>query len=75
MLVKLLNIVVFAENYKALVNWYKDVLNLEELTKEEGVYNYTELGFDKKVIVGIAPVNEIEHTPRHPRNNSLVMQL
>lgn len=72
---KLMNVVVFAEKYKELIKWYEEALGLEVITKEEGVYNYTELGYNMQPIIGITPSKEIEHSPVNPRNNSLVMQL
>jgi len=70
-----MNVVVFANDYEELVNWYKDAFGLEVITKEEGTYTYTELGSDSQVIVGITPASEVEHTASSPRNNSVVMQV
>ena len=72
---KLLNIVILAENYQELVGWYKNVLSLDTLLEEKGEYHYTELGFEKKVILGITPASEVKHTPAVPRNNSSLLQI
>lgn len=73
--IKLLNIVLFAENYQELVKWYQDALGFELVLKEEGEYHYTELGFNKKSIIGLTPAIEVEHTPNKIRNNSAVLQI
>lgn len=73
--VKLWNIVVFAENYKELIQWYLDVFSLEILVQKTGDYNYTELGSENKVLIGITPGSEVSHQPNNPRNNACVMQL
>lgn len=75
MSLKLLNVVVFAENFNELVQWYKEALNLEVIYEEQGEYRYTELGYDKEVVVGITPAEEMEHFPTKPRNNTTIMQL
>jgi len=72
---KLLNVVLFAENYQALIDWYKDVLALEVIQEESGEYSYAELGIDKQLILGITPAKEVNHVASSPRNNSSVMQL
>lgn len=72
---KLLNIVVFAEDFGQLVQWYMDALNLEIIYEERGEYSYTELGYDQQIVVGITPAKEMEHVPTKPRNNSAIMQL
>ncbi|NNC95694.1 MAG: hypothetical protein HKN92_09040 [Chitinophagales bacterium] len=75
MRLKLLNIVVFAENYEELLKWYQDTFKLEILLKEDGEYHYTELGNENQVIVGITPAKEINHQPENPRNNSTILQV
>ena len=75
MKVKLLNVIVFAEKYEELIEWYKNALSLTVLFQETGEYHYTELGFDNQVIVGITPASEIKHSPINPRNNSSIMQV
>ncbi len=69
------NIVILAENYPALVEWYKKVFHLDVLLEEASSYHYTELGQDKKVIVGLTPAKEVEHTPTPKRNNSALLQV
>gem|GEM_PF-1299849 len=75
MSIKLLNVVHLAEDFESLLQWYKDALDLEVIYEEKGEYHYTELGYDKKVIVGIAIAKEMEHVPTNPRNNTSIMQL
>lgn len=72
---KLLNVVICAEQYEALVDWYKEALDLEVILVESGEYHYTELGKDGKVIVGLTPAKEVEIQVSNPRNNASIMQI
>ena len=73
--IKLLNVVMLAEKYQELVDWYQDALGFEIVLKEKGEYHYTELGFNKKSIIGLTPAKEVEHSPTKTRNNSAVLQI
>jgi len=75
MKVKFHNVIVFAENYESLINWYQKALGLTITMQNIGDYNYTELGFDSEIIVGITPATEMEHTPSAKRNNSTILQI
>ncbi len=73
--IKLLNVILFAENYEDLVNWYQTALNLEVVHQETNPYHYTELGLNGKGLIGITPAKEIQHKLSKPKNNACVMQL
>lgn len=66
--------VIFAEDFDALVNWYKTVLGfaIKRLTKED--YHYCLLENDAGIRLGIAHAQEMGITPSERHNNSIVLQ-
>ena len=67
--------VIMAEDYKALVNWYQEVLGLEVKLRKDQDYHYTDLAHNGKLIVGLCPASEMGHLPTTPRNNSLALHI
>ncbi|MCP4231639.1 MAG: hypothetical protein GY771_16025 [bacterium] len=72
---KLINAVVLAEDYRAIVDWYAAVFDLEILSEVDKGYRYTELGADGEMVVGLADTEEMGVKPTIPRNNSVVVQV
>jgi predicted enzyme related to lactoylglutathione lyase len=72
---KLLNAVVLAENYEAIVEWYRNVFELEIISEINEDYRYTELGAAGKLVVGIALAEEMKLKPTSPRNNAVIVQV
>lgn len=75
MKLKLLNVVLLAEDYPKLVNWYIKALGLEIQEEWTENYHYAELSYDKQLVVGITPAKEVDMNPPKPRNNAAIMQL
>ena len=76
MKIKLLNVVVLAEDFHKQVGFYKNAFNLEIGLEESEEYHYCELNSGKQVVVGIAVASEMNHNnPAIPRNNTTLMQL
>ncbi len=72
---RLINAVVLAEDYKALVEWYVSVFELEIMEETREGYRYTELGAAGKLVIGIADTVEMGVKPTVPRNNSVIVQV
>lgn len=72
---KLLNVVLLADNYQKLVDWYINTLGLELQDEWTEDYHYAELSYNKQLIVGITPATEMKHKLTHPRNNAAIIQL
>ena len=72
---KLIDAVVLAENYKAIIEWYVSVFGLEVVEETEEGYRYTELGAAGELVVGIAVADEMNLKPTIPRNNSVILQV
>ena len=72
---RLINIVILAEDYDTLVDWYIRTLDLEVKLKVDKDYHYTDLAWDGQLVVGICPATGMKHTPTIPRNNSTVLQI
>ena len=69
------NVVVLAEDYARLRDWYIATLGLELLQEWSDSYHYAELARDGRVLVGIADTSEMGVQPVRPRRNSVLMQL
>ena len=75
MKLRLLNVVILAENYRKLVEWHINALGLELQQEWTEDYHYSELAYDNHLVVGITPATELKHQPTHPRNNATIIQL
>lgn len=71
----MINSVILAENYTALVDWYKDVLELDIKFQDNKEYHYTDLAQNRKLIVGIGKAEKMGHKPNIPKNNSVILQI
>ncbi|MHA7832691.1 MAG: VOC family protein [Flagellimonas sp.] len=70
----LINAVILANDYKAMIAWYMDVFDLKILYKEEKPLRYIELGFDQEIMLGLVPKEEHREKSIHARNNSILLQ-
>ena len=75
MKLKLLNVVILAENYQKLMDWYINALGLELQQEWTEDYHYAELAYDGHLVVGITPAKEMGMKPPQPRNNATMIQL
>jgi predicted enzyme related to lactoylglutathione lyase len=66
--------VVFAEDFHALVDWYRDVLGFEITQRIEGDYHYCNLENENGIRLGIAPAGEVGVTPGDRGHNTVVLQ-
>ena len=73
--IRLINTVILANDYWALVEWYKKTLDLEVKLEADKDYHYTDLAKNGQLIVGICPASEMGHSPTTPRNNSTLLQI
>jgi len=73
--ITLINAVTLAQDYEKLVAWYRETLELEIKLQVDNDYRYTDLAKAGKLVVGICPAKEMNHTPTTPRNNSVVLQI
>lgn len=71
----MINTVILAENYNELVEWYKNVLELDIKFQDNEEYHYTDLAQNGKLVVGIGKAEKMEHVPNKPKNNSVIMQI
>jgi predicted enzyme related to lactoylglutathione lyase len=63
MRLQLINVVVLAEDYAALRDWYRDVLELDLAHEHTEGYYYAELARAGRKVVGIAMAAEMGVTP------------
>jgi uncharacterized glyoxalase superfamily protein PhnB len=66
--------VIFAEDFPALVEWYKNVLGFEVTYRVEDGYHYCNLENETGIRIGIASAKEMGVTPGDRRNNTVVLQ-
>jgi len=69
------NVVILAEDYEAMRDWYIAALGLELKQEWTEKYHYAELVHDDRYIVGIALAKEMNCEPVSPRKNTSLMQL
>lgn len=67
--------VVLAEDFAALVAWYRDVLGLRETLRVEDDYHYCNLENDLGLKVGIADAAEMGVTPQDRGANTVLLQV
>lgn len=75
MKLKLMNVVILANNYQKMVDWYINALGLEMIQEWTTDYHYAELAYESQLVVGITPAKEIDISPPSPRNNATIIQL
>ena len=63
MKLQLLNVVVLAEAYEAMRDWYREVLELDLAYEHTDGYHYAELAREGRKVVGIAVAVEMGTTP------------
>lgn len=66
--------VVFAENFSAMVAWYRDVLGFSIALLKEEDYHYCSLENENGVRIGIADALEMGVMPGERRHNTVVLQ-
>ena len=67
--------VILAEDFGALMNWYREVLGFGVAQLIEDAYHYVRLETPGGVKLAIASAKEMGVTPSDRRNNSLVLQV
>ena len=70
----LINAVILANNYKAMIAWYMEVFDLKILYREEKPLRYVELGFDQVILLGLVPRKEHREKSIQSKNNSILLQ-
>ena len=66
--------VVLAEDFKAMVDWYRDVLGFEIDGLFEEDYRYCNLRNENGIRLGIGDAKEAGVEPEDRRNNTVVLQ-
>ena len=66
--------VIFAEDFHALVAWYKEALGFNVTFMTEDDYHYCNLENDHGITLGIADAKEMGVVPGDRRNNTVVLQ-
>ena len=66
--------VVFAEDFSAMVAWYRDVLGFSIVLLKEEDYHYCSLENENGVRIGIADALEMGVVPGERRHNTVVLQ-
>lgn len=66
--------VVFAEDFNALVAWYRDVLGFTVTRRNEDEYHYCNLENENGIQIGIASAEEMGVQPGERRHNTVVLQ-
>ena len=74
MLLKPQESVIFAEDFQAMVEWYKTVFQLKVTHQVDDEYHYCNLENEAGVQIGIADANEMGVTLGDRKNNSVVLQ-
>jgi len=68
-------IVILAENFHSLVNWYKDILNFKETDLYEDEYSYCNLQTESGIKIGFADMKEMGVKNPNRRNNTIILQI
>jgi uncharacterized glyoxalase superfamily protein PhnB len=66
--------VIFAINFKTLINWYVDVLAFRLINIVEDHYHYCYLENSHGIAIGIADSKEMGVFPTERKNNTVVLQ-
>lgn len=66
--------VILAEDFDALVAWYRDVLGFELIKRFEGEYHYANLETATGIKLGIAKASEMKVTPADRSQNTVILQ-
>ncbi len=75
MKLKLMNVVILANDYQKMVDWYINALGLSLQQEWTADYHYAELVYEGQLVVGITPAKEMKMFPPTPRNNAAIIQL
>ncbi len=67
--------VIMAEDFTAMVAWYRDVLGMTVTYLVEDDYHYANLETESGVKIGIADAREMGVTPGDRRHNTVVLQI
>jgi predicted enzyme related to lactoylglutathione lyase len=67
--------VILAEDFQALVEWYKNVLRFKVMRLVEEDYHYCNLENENGIRLGIADAKEMGVKPGDRKNNTIVLQL
>ena len=70
----LINSVILAEDYQGMIDWYKMVFDLEVLIEISDDYNYTELGQEKRVVIGLTKASELKKKVNTKRDSYAIPQ-
>jgi len=73
--VKAREIVIFADDFEKLSNWYREVFNMDVHLKSTDGYHYCHLKNAHGLEIGIADGAEMGVTPGDRGNNSVVFQI
>lgn len=66
--------VILAENFKAMIEWYQNVLNFKIKQMFEDDYHYCYLENSNGICIGIADAKEMGVTPNDRKNNTVLLQ-
>ena len=66
--------VIFADNFKAMIDWYVDVLDFTIVHLVEDHYHYCNLKNSQGILLGIADSKEMGVFPSERKNNTVVLQ-
>ena len=66
--------VVFAKDFQALVDWYKNVLSFKVTHLVDEDYHYCNLENESGIRLGIADAREMGVNPNDRKNNTVVLQ-
>lgn len=67
--------VIFAEDYKAMVDWYQEVLGFKVIRQFDQGYRYTNLETESGIRIGIVPAEEMDVKPGDRRQNTVLLQV
>ncbi|MFC2171037.1 VOC family protein [Acidobacteriota bacterium] len=66
--------VILAEDFHAMVQWYKTVLQFKVTKRFEDDYHYCNLENETGIRIGIADAREMGCTPGDRKNNTVLLQ-
>lgn len=68
-------IVIFAENFKDMVEWYKNILDFKVVRIFDEGYHYANLETESGLKIGITPAAEVGVEPGERKNNPVIMHI